>query len=157
MADRTVLDLTTTTDRNVIAIDAIPYPIRQGDDLTLEQYQFLERVTPRAAVLLGKLETSVAVTPAEGGELEALLARLMPIALDAPAEVLAKLKPIQRLMVFRSFMTLSTPAMVKATRAFEAANTAIDGRSHGGRPSRASSGSTRGARPAPGSRKRRSA
>lgn len=152
MADRTVLDLTTDTPRNVIAIDGIPYPVRGGDDLTLDQYQFLERVTPRAGVLLEKLEKSISLTKAEGTELEALLAAMTPIALDAPPEVLGKLKALQRLMIFRTFMTLSTPAIVAAARAFEQ----VEGGSLlGGKPSPDSSGSTRGARRARGSRKHR--
>lgn len=152
MADKIVLDLTTDTPRNVITIDGIPYSVRSGDDLTLDQYQYLERVTPRAGVLLEKLEKSIPLTQAEGAELEALLATLTPIAIDAPAEVLGKLKALQRLMVFRTFMTLSTPAIIAAARAFDQ----VDGGALiGGRPSLASSGSTRAARRAPGSRKRR--
>lgn len=149
MADssKRILDLTTDDPRPVIAIDKIDYPIRSGGDLTLEQYRYLESVMPRAAVLLDKDK----LTGDEGTELETLLGTVVPIALEAPAAVLAKLRPLQNLMVFQTFMTLSTPGLEAATRALQAAQGAsLNGTKH----SPASSGST-AARRRPGSRKRR--
>lgn len=146
MANTRILDLTTDNPRPVVAIDRVEYQIRTGADLTLEQYRYLEHVTPR----VGELLTLPALSPADGAELETHLERLVPIALDAPADVLAKLKPLQRLMIWRSFMTLSSPAMEAAARALETA-----GRSNGARPSRGSSGSTQAGRRDRGSRKRR--
>lgn len=141
-----ILDLTTDDPRPVIAIDKIEYPLRTGGDLTLEQYRYLERVMPRAGALL-KLDH---LTATEGAEIEALLAAVTPIALDAPAAVLEKLRPLQHLMIFQTFMTLSTPNLEAATRALL---TAQGVSSNGARPSPASSGSTARRRPS-GSRKR---
>ena len=45
MADKTILDLTTDTDRPVVKIDGIGYPLRTSNDLTLENFRFLERVS----------------------------------------------------------------------------------------------------------------
>lgn len=142
-----ILDLTTDDPRPTIAIDKIAYPIRTGGDLTLEQYRYLERVMPRAGVLLDLDKLS----GKEGSELEALLETLTPIALEAPAAVLKKLRPLQHLMIFQTFMTLSTPGLEAATRALQTAQNAP---SSGTKPSPGSSGSTAGRRPR-GSRKRR--
>jgi hypothetical protein len=150
-----VLDLTTDTPRPTVAIDKIEYPLRGGDDLTLEEYRYLERVTPRAGELLEKTP----LTHEEGAELEAYLERIVPLAVQAPEEILAKLKPIQRLMIFQTFMTLSTPAILAAARALERGNLAAAAAasgSSGRRQSRGSSGSIPApAAPARGRTKRR--
>lgn len=146
MADRPVLDLTTTDPRPLVAIDKIHYPIRLADDLSLEQYRYLERVMPRT----GELLDNANLTAEQGQELEALLVTLTPIALEAPAEVLAKLRPLQNLMVVQTFMTLSTPSIqAAAARAVQ-----TGGPWNGTKPSPDSSGST-AATSARGSRKRR--
>lgn len=114
MAERTILDLTTETERPVVKIDGVGYPLRTSSDLTLEQFRFLERVSVRVGDLL---QRSSALTKAENRELETRLKECARVALEAPPAVLAKLTPIQRVMVFKVFTELLTPTLIQAIRA----------------------------------------
>lgn len=114
MADKTILDLTTETDRPVVKIDGIGYPLRTTNDLTLEHFRFLERVSARVGTLL---QRAAALKPAEERELEKRLREVAAVALEAPAPVLRKLTAIQRIMVFKVFTELLTPTLIQAVRA----------------------------------------
>lgn len=135
MAETTILDLTTETDRPVVKIDGIGYPLRTSSDLTLEQYRYLERVSARVGSLLSR---SKSLTKIENGELETRLKEIAGVALAAPAPVLRKLTSIQRVMIFKVFTELLTPTLVQAIRAIgtdhKMAATAL--RSHGTKRSR---------------------
>jgi len=150
MADRTILDLTTETDRPVVKIDGIGYPLRTTNDLTLENFRFLERVSSRVGTLLTR---AASLTPAEELELEKRLKEVAGVALEAPAPVLRKLTAIQRIMIFKVFTELLTPTLIQAVRAMGEGQTPAS-LSPGTKLSRGSFASTAGRR-APGSRKRR--
>ncbi len=150
MAERTVLDLTTDTDRPVVKIDGIGYPLRTTNDLTLENFRFLERVSARVGTLLTR---AASLTTAEELELQKRLKEVAAVALEAPAPVLRKLTGIQRIMVFKVFTDLLTPTLIQAARAMDPGQTAAS-LSHGTKLSRGSFASMAGRR-ARGSRKPR--
>jgi len=143
MAEKTILDLTTETIRPVVKIDGIGYPLRTSNDLTLEQYRFLERVSIRVGDLLTR---SATLTKIENHELETRLKEVASVALEAPAGVLKKLTAIQRVMIFKVFTELLTPTLIQAIRAIgtdhNLAAAAI--RSHGRTQSPGSYASTAG-------------
>ena len=114
MADKTILDLTTETDRPVVKINGVGYPLRTTNDLTVENFRFLERVSARVGVLLTR---AAALKPFEEAELEKRLKEITAIALEAPAPVLRKLTAIQRIMIFKVFTELLTPTLIQAVRA----------------------------------------
>ena len=155
MAERPILDLTTDDTRPTVTIDGIGYPLRTARDLTLQDFRYLERVSLRVGDLLTR---SHALTKAEAHELETRLEEIAPVALEAPAAILAKLTAIQRVMVFKVFTELLTPTLIQAIRAIapdqeaQAAIAAI--RSHGPKLSPGSYASTAGLLK-PGSRERR--
>jgi hypothetical protein len=130
MADKTILDLTTESDRPVVKIDGVGYPLRTSNDLTLEQYRFLERVSIRVADLLQRSST---LTKVENAELNTRLKEVAKVALEAPAAVLGKLTPIHRVMIFKVFSELLTPTLIQAIRAMGTDQTlaAAALRSHG--------------------------
>jgi hypothetical protein len=147
MADKNLLDLTTETDRPVVTIDSIAYPLRTARDLTLQDFKFLERVSMRVGDLMSRTRT---LTAKENQELEGRLKEVARIALDAPAPVLAKLAAVQRVMIFKVFTELLTPTLILAARAIAtdqatapASTTAAAG-SRGRKRSRGSSGATAG-------------
>jgi hypothetical protein len=158
MADRQVLDLTTDTERPVVKIDGIPYPLRLARDLSLQDFKNLERLTMRTAELMTRARS---LTKNESLELAARLKEVAKIALDAPPNVLAKLSDVQRVSVFKVFTELLTPTLILAARALtmdQAAAPAAPGgrRSPGARQSPGSYAATAGLLK-PGSRKRRRA
>jgi hypothetical protein len=114
MADRTILDLTTETDRPVVKIDGIGYPLRTSNDLTLENFRFLERVSSRVGTLLTR---AASLKAPEELELEKRLKEIAAVALEAPPAVLRKLTAIQRIMIFKVFTELLTPTLIQAVRA----------------------------------------
>ena len=120
MADRTILDLTTETDRPVVKIDGIGYPLRTTNDLTLENFRYLERVSLRVGTLLTR---AAALKPMESAELEKRLKEVAAVALEAPPAVLRKLTAIQRIMIFKVFTELLTPTLIQAARAMEPGQT----------------------------------
>src|SRR5436190_1910137 len=72
MADKNVLDLTTDTDRPVVSIDGIAYPLRTARDLTLQDFKHLERISIRTGDLMTRTRT---LTKAENHELTVRLIR----------------------------------------------------------------------------------
>ncbi len=155
MADKNILDLTTETDRPVVTIDGIAYPLRTSGDLTLQDFKNLERVSLRVGELMSRTRT---LTNAENLELERRLKEVAKVALDAPAGILAKLTAIQRVMIFKVFTELLTPTLILATRAIGTNQTAaaIALRSPGRKQSPGSYASTAGLLK-PGRRARRPA
>lgn len=152
MADKTILDLTTETDRPVVKIDGIGYPLRTTNDLTLENFRFLERVSARVGALL---QRAAALKPFEEAELEKRLKEITAIALEAPAPVLRKLTAIQRIMVFKVFTELLTPTLIQAVRAMGEGQTPPANLSPGTRRSPGSYASTAGLlKPGRGKRRR---
>lgn len=145
MADRPILDLTTPQTRPFVKINGIAYDLRTSNDLTLQAFRTLERITPQIGALLQQPELS----DAEATTLSTLLAQGCAIGLDAPADVLKGLGDVGRIQVFKVFAELSTPSLQRA-----GANLAARP-APGTKPSRGSSGST-GARNASGSPRRRS-
>jgi hypothetical protein len=152
MADKNILDLTTETDRPVITIDGIAYPLRTARDLSLQDFKNLERLSIRTADLMQRARS---LTKDEDRELKIRLKEVAKIAVEAPAPVLAKLSDVQRVMVFKVFTELLTPTLILAVRAMATDQApAIGRRSPGRRPSPGSYASTAGLLK-PGSRKRR--
>ncbi len=143
MADKNLLDLTTDTDRPVVTIDGIAYPLRTARDLTLQDFKNLERLSIRTSDLLSR---SRSLVKAEALELALRLKEVAKIALDAPAPVLAKLSDVQRVMVFKVFTELLTPTLILAARAIagDQADAAIALRSRGPKQSPGSYASTAG-------------
>lgn len=146
MADTSILDLATETDRPIVTIDSIGYQLRTSRDLSLNDFKFLERVSPRVGALMQR-DT---LTKKEDQELSGRLKEITERALVAPAEVLAALTDIQRVLIFKVFTELLTPGLLLATRAIQTPNPYP-----GTKRSLGSSGSTRAGRRARGSRKRR--
>lgn len=152
MADKNILDLTTDTDRPVVTIDGLAYPLRTARDLTLQDFKNLERLSIRTSDLMTRART---LTKGENLELGTRLKEVAKIALEAPPAVLAKLSDVQRVMVFKVFTELLTPTLILAVRAIGTDQTAaLARRSPGTRPSPGSFASTAGLLK-PGSRKRR--
>lgn len=153
MADKNILDLTTDTDRPVVTIDGLAYPLRTARDLTLQDFKTLERLSIRTSDLMTRART---LTKDENRELGIRLKEVAKIALEAPPAVLAKLSDVQRVMVFKVFTELLTPTLILAVRAIGTDQTAaaIALRSPGRRQSPGSYASTAGLLK-PGSRKRR--
>jgi hypothetical protein len=114
MADKNILDLTTETDRPVVTIDGIAYPLRTARDLTLQDFKHLERISLRTGDLMTRTRS---LTKAENAELGTRLKEVAKIAVDAPASVLAKLTDVQRVMIFKVFTELLTPTLILAARA----------------------------------------
>ena len=114
MADKTILDLTTDTDRPVVKIDGIGYPLRTSNDLTLENFRYLERVSLRVGELMTR---SKVFTKGENAELEQRLKEIAKLALDAPPAVLRKLTAIHRVLIFKVFSELLAPELISASRA----------------------------------------
>lgn len=117
MADaRPALDLTTETDeRPIVRIDQIGYELRTSRDLTLQDFKFLERVSIR----VGELLTKANLSKQESQELAGRLKEIVALALEAPADVLAKLTDIQRVSIFKVFTELLTPGLLLAVRAIQ--------------------------------------
>jgi len=152
MADKNVLDLTTETDRPVVMIDGIAYPLRTARDLTLQDFKNLERLSIRTSELMTRARS---LTKDENRELAIRLKEVAKIALEAPPGVLAKLSDVQRVMVFKVFTELLTPTLILAARAIATDQTiAAALRSPGPKQSPGSFASTAGLLRR-GSRKRR--
>ena len=153
MADRNILDLTTDTDRPVVTIDGIAYPLRTSGDLTLQDFKSLERLSLRVGDLMSRTRS---LTKGENVELERRLKEVAKVALDAPPGILAKLTAIQRVMIFKVFSELLAPTLILAARAIGSDQTAaaIALRSHGRKQSPGSYAATAGLLK-PGSRTRR--
>jgi hypothetical protein len=149
MADKQILDLTTETDRPVVRIDGIAYPLRTARDLTLQDFKSLERLSIRTSELMTRARS---LTKDENRELAVRLKEVAKIALDAPPAVLAKLSDVQRVMVFKVFTELLTPTLIMAARAIATDQAAL--RSSGTKQSPGSYASTAGLLKR-GSRKRR--
>ena len=114
MADKTILDLTTDTDRPVVKIDGIGYPLRTSNDLTLENFRFLERVSTRVGELLTSKKS---LSTRDDAELEQRLKEIARLALEAPPAVHKKLTAIHRVMVFKVFTELLAPTLIQASGA----------------------------------------
>jgi hypothetical protein len=142
MADRQVLDLTTDTDRPVVAIDGIAYPLRMARDLSLADFKNLERLSIRTADLMTRARS---LTKDENRELALRLKEVAKIALDAPPNVLAKLSDVQRVSLFKVFTELLTPTLILAARALATDQAAAAAATHAG------ARRSRGARQSPGS------
>jgi hypothetical protein len=153
MADKNILDLTTETDRPVVTIDGIAYPLRTARDLTLQDFKSLERLSIRTSELMTRARS---LSKDENRELAIRLKDVAKIALDAPANILAKLSDVQRVMVFKVFTELLTPTLILAARAIATGQTpaAAGIRSPGRTQSPGSYASTAGLLK-PGSRRRR--
>lgn len=147
-----VLDLTTTEERPIIRINGVAYDVRLPQDLTLAGLRTLERLMPRSAILIDKLDLS----NDEQVELSALLATVCELAVAAPAPVLARLGDVQRAMVFRVFTELLSPGLEQAGAVLTQAMLTLGGtRPHGGtRSSHGSNGSTAATRSHGGPRSR---
>lgn len=142
-----LLDLSTIAREFGVRIDRQRYRLLSADQLGLIAAHFVLSVRPRIDELwtrgVGQL------TPAEATELEALIGQIVAHVLEAPAEVVAKLTPLQRFEVVLAFREL--PSSSDAAGA-----SPTPSRSTGARSSRGSSKPIRARRPGPGSTTRRS-
>ena len=146
MATSPVLDLTTDSQRPTVRIDQVAYELRTSNDLTLQSFKELERITPRVGALM--LQEALSVD--EGRELSQLLDTVCRMALVAPEAVQAGLGDVHRVLIFKVFSELLTPSLQRAGA--ELMRQPADGM----RSSRGSSASTAAPRRA-GSRRPRSA
>lgn len=96
------LDLTSEHDRPIVRIDRQPYEVRVLEDLSMVDIHRMDKLRPRIEELAKKLERQES-TEEECAELEGALDTACALALDAPTDALAKLSPMQELMVFRVF------------------------------------------------------
>lgn len=143
-----ILDLTTERDRPTVRIDAVDYLLRTFNDLTLNAYKTLERLTARIPLLL-LLDT---YTADQEQELSGLLDQVCRLVLVAPAAVHDQLGDVHRLRVFHVFTQRLTPSLLRATSAMREAIP-----STGPTPSHGSSGSIPAAATKTGPRGPRSA
>lgn len=105
------LDLTTITNGIPIKIDGQPYDIRHAESLPLATYRQLEMQSSR----LGHLMVKAKLTKEEAAETSQLLAEVTDAILDAPEDVRAKLKDVQRVKIVDLFTKRSeTPATTTA-------------------------------------------
>ena len=135
---RPVLTLSTDHIPDQIVIDGLGYDLRGPGDLTIHQSVLLHQLTPRHDALIARQH---ALTEDESNELAALLVRIVPLLVDAPVVVLAKLRDAQRIQIVTAFTSLS-PRLLWATRATAGATTVRVPKSHGTSKSRVSSAST---------------
>lgn len=147
-----VLDLTTVTERRIIAIDGHRYEMRDPSEVTIEQQVYLERAMPKLGALLidiGAGSTNKHVH----AEAEQMLQRICELAIvDAPPRVLKALKIQHRISICHVFLKLPTPTAAQT----EALQQAVMARNvTGARSSRNSSGSMAAIRSA-GTRRSRS-
>lgn len=97
-----VLDLNTLTERPLVAIDGLTYPLRAVEDFSILEHQTHVGQVQRFAALMN----IPALTATEETELAALLKSYCQRVLAAPPEVHAKLSDVQRLQVVMTFVRL---------------------------------------------------
>lgn len=102
------LTLKTDTETQFITINGTPYDLRHPSVITLSQQLWLERQVPRMGTLLAAMDDALPVAPDIEGEVDRILKRVASIAIDAPADVVDKLGPAQRMAVFHAFLGLPT-------------------------------------------------
>lgn len=116
MASPTVplFSLDTLTPPAFITVNGHPYDLKRGDQLTLQQYQVVQRLAPRFDTLIAQ----ESLDDGEAQELAHILMRMCGAVLAAPADVQSSLSDNQRLQVVLAFSALSllTPgARARAT------------------------------------------
>lgn len=116
MASVPVISLSTVPDRKVVAIDGVGYYLRTLEDLSLAQLHTVQRLSPTISALLAM----DALTAEQEVGLMRSLAEICAIALEAPPDVLEKLQPVNRMMVFRLFSDLLLPRLTAAGAVIEA-------------------------------------
>lgn len=145
---RPVLNLDTQSPPEHVTIDGVGYDLRAAGDLSIQQTVRLMQLTPRHDDLIARQAT---LTEDEFTELGALLKRIVPLILEAPDDVHARLNENQRLQIVVAFTGLSRRLLdaPRATNGATMETTAPARPSRGTSTSRGSSGST-GARRARG-------
>lgn len=106
-ATKPLLDLSTLIQRETIRIDGIVYDLRNSGELTIFDLAHLERTSERVHQLDQLAEPSTD----ERDEYGRLLAKAVPLILDAPPEVHAKLSTAQREAILWTFIGLSQPSL----------------------------------------------
>ncbi len=150
MSTTNLIDLDVITEQRSVRLFGGVYQIKHPLQLDVVAYKWVFTKTTR----MQELDQKEELTEAERTEYDALLDRFLREVLVAPADVRAKLEPIQKLMVLAVFSTLlpETPQAEGATTRTAEATTRP---STGSTSSPGSSGSTQGRRRKPGSRARR--
>lgn len=134
-----VLDLSTLIDQPCVRIDEATYTLRHPDAMALLQVKRLEKQSMRIGDLLQQDE----LTAEEEADVARLLNATCREVLEAPDEIHAQLKDLQRIAILDAFMRLRAATM----RAQPSG--ARQGQSQSGaRKSRASSASTEAIRKA---------
>lgn len=122
-APKPLLELTTLDpiDRPFITIDDAPYPIKGPADFSLISLNKLDQMTERVTALQSRnleKEAASALTDEEAAEMTDALKVVVAQVVDAPVEVLDRLRDVQRLQVLTAFMTASPEtAAAKPNRA----------------------------------------
>lgn len=111
-AAKPLLELTTLDpiDRPFITIDDTPYPIKGAADFSLMSLNKLDQMSERVTALQSRnLEKAAAsaLTDEDAAELTDALKVVVAQIVDAPPEVLDRLKDLQRLQVLTAFMPAS--------------------------------------------------
>ena len=109
------LDLTAlVSERPLVRINHVDYELRTANDFSALELHRLDRLLPRVQELAGALEDQEA-TETQCEELSALLTSLCQLVfVELPAEELAKLGDINKLLVFKLFLELLPPSLQRA-------------------------------------------
>lgn len=107
-----VLDIE-TSKRNTIKIDGAPYEIRSRNDLTISNYQKIERLSFRIGEMLEATSDGKELSPEREIELDKVLEEAMKIALVAGDEVIARIAQVDRLLIFEAFLTPLAPLLLR--------------------------------------------
>lgn len=101
-------------ERDYIVVDGQHYEVLLPEELTLVQHQRLMRVCPRYDALMA---LDRALTDDEATELTGLVARIVEIVLQAPADIRARLRESEQLAIVLAFTGLSRRLLQPSTRA----------------------------------------
>lgn len=161
-----VLDLSTLTEKPIVAIDGVGYDLNTPDDLTVIGYKKLTILVPRMTELYAQVYSAASqepdADPAVETATEAALAKVLDdlcrLILIAPDEVHRRLTDLQRFQVYQVFTERPAPRIGATLRDLaRAATTATRSGKTGAVSPRGSVGSMPARRRSNGSKSSRSA
>jgi hypothetical protein len=113
--------------RQVIAIDGTHYPLRRGDDLSIDTSRELGRLLKTYADLNVLIERKgQRLARATKAQLDTVMKDLCRIIIAAPPAVLHKLTPVMRFRTINVFLTLSLTSRLNAAKAMDQAGQISD-------------------------------
>lgn len=108
------LDLTTDHKRPIVKIDGTAYEMRTANDLSLEDFRFVQRAMP----VLSEIEQRKGKALQDCRD---LYGKLVDLVLMAPAAVKARLNDVDRVLVVSRFILLSLSGLLARARAIDQA------------------------------------